>query len=342
MKKFSITTLVIMLTMAATFAQTGNVVIFSEGGERFTAIMNGERMNMAPATNIKVADLNQPGYKLKVIFEDTKLGEISKDIMVSMGEEAVYMVKLDKKGGYKVAWRSATPIAQATPGPASQVVYNWGAPAPAPVPVVQPSPAPVTVVQPAPVTVVQPAPLNTGTTVVVQETVTTTNGGVTGTPNGEAVNMNVNVPGFGMNVTINDNMTTTTTGISTTTTTTTTTTTLPTPTPAPVVVVQPAPAPPPCPMMDPTSFENAKRSIKSKSFEDSQFAIAKQITQNNCLSAVQIKGIADLFSFEATKLDYAKFAWGYCIDRNNYYLINDAFSFESTIEELDAYISSQR
>jgi hypothetical protein len=309
-------------------AQSGNIVIFSEGGERFTAILNGERINTGPATNVKVTDLNQPGYKLKVIFEDNRLGEVSKDIMVSPGEETVYMVKLDKKGSYKVAWRSATPLAQAPVSTPSQQVYAWGAPSVAPTPVPVPAPAPAT---------------QSTTTVVVQETVSTTAPSpAPANPSNENISMNVNVPGFNMNVNVNGSngssvATNQSSAIVTTTTTTTTTST-----PAPVAQPVAPAAVAPCGPMDATSFDGACKSIKSKSFDDSQMTVAKQIANANCLSTSQIKSIMGLFSFEDSRLEFAKFAWSKCTDRNNYYLVNDAFTFESTIEELDRFIQSQR
>jgi hypothetical protein len=90
-----------------------------------------------------------------------------------------------------------------------------------------------------------------------------------------------------------------------------------------------------------SDFEKAKASIKSKSFEDSKMTLAKQITSKNCLSAAQVKSMMELFTFEASKLDYAKYAYDFCWEKNNYYQVNDAFEFESSIEELDAYIGQR-
>ena len=87
-------------------------------------------------------------------------------------------------------------------------------------------------------------------------------------------------------------------------------------------------------------FEQAKASISSKSFEDSRFTIAKQIIQSNCLLSSQVKEIMLLFSFEDTRLDFAKFAYAYTLDLRNYYKLNDAFTFESSIDDLDRYIQS--
>ena len=92
--------------------------------------------------------------------------------------------------------------------------------------------------------------------------------------------------------------------------------------------------------MDPTAFENAKKSIASKDFEDSKIKIAKQIINTNCLLSSQVKEIMMLFDFENTRLELAKYAYGYTYDLGNYYIVNDAFDFESSIDELNEYINS--
>ncbi len=89
-------------------------------------------------------------------------------------------------------------------------------------------------------------------------------------------------------------------------------------------------------------FSDAKSSISSKSFEDSKMKVAKQITENNCLSVSQIKEVMGLFSFEQSKLDFAKYAYGHTSEKNNYYKINDVFTYESSIDELQTYIKANK
>ncbi|MEI6822548.1 MAG: DUF4476 domain-containing protein [Bacteroidota bacterium] len=86
------------------------------------------------------------------------------------------------------------------------------------------------------------------------------------------------------------------------------------------------------------SFQNVKQSIASKSFEDTKLTIAKQVLNNNCLLTSQVKEILLLFSFENTKLDFAKYAYSYTYDIGNYYMLNDAFQFESSINDLNKFI----
>ena len=48
-----------------------------------------------------------------------------------------------------------------------------------------------------------------------------------------------------------------------------------------------------------------------------------------------------LFTFEDTRLDLAKYAYGHTFDIGNYYKLNDAFTFESSIDELNKYIRGE-
>lgn len=94
-----------------------------------------------------------------------------------------------------------------------------------------------------------------------------------------------------------------------------------------------------CFVIDQTEFEKIKKSIKDKSFSDTQLTQAKQITRSKCLSSAQVAEIVkDVFGFEETRLEYAKFAYPYCSDPQNYYLVNDSFSFSSSIEDLEKAI----
>jgi hypothetical protein len=93
-----------------------------------------------------------------------------------------------------------------------------------------------------------------------------------------------------------------------------------------------------CYPMEPRKFRYALSSIKRKSFSDTQLRLAKQIANNNCLTVRQIKKIAAVFSFESTKLDFVKYAYNQCYDPENYWMVNEVFSFSSSTDELDDYL----
>lgn len=289
-----------------TYAQTANVILFTENGEKFTVILNGLRQNEKPETNVKVNNLPAPQYKLKVIFEDPRLGEQSYNLFLELGMERTFSINKNSKGKYTLRFISAVPLASAPVAPATQQVVNY-----------DPSG-------------VQPNYSNSQT--VVQQTTTTTT-------NPDNFNMGVNVDGMGVNINVNGNgMNMNTSG--TTTTTTTTTTNLNTPPPA-YLPGYGGPIGCPMPMLE-QDFNDLKSTIASKSFEETKMTIAKQVLLDHCLLASQVKQLINLFTFEESKLEFAKYAYDYTYDRGNYFKVNDCFTFESSIEELNNYISSKK
>lgn len=95
----------------------------------------------------------------------------------------------------------------------------------------------------------------------------------------------------------------------------------------------------PYPISDAT-FEEIKRTIQKNNFESTKLSVAKQVIGTNCLLSKDVKEIMDLFTFESSKLEFAKFAYGRTYDLGNYFIVNQAFNFESSITELDQYIRS--
>jgi hypothetical protein len=148
------------------------------------------------------------------------------------------------------------------------------------------------------------------------------------------IDMNVDgIPDMGVNMTETQ----------TTTTSTTTTNAASVASPAPDHYVMPGyNGPTGCPWpMDENQFANAKRSVESKSFDDAKMTVAKQITGSNCLTADQVRRMMAEMSFESAKLEYAKFAYNKTFDIGNYYVLNDAFDFSSSVEELNNHINGQ-
>jgi len=94
----------------------------------------------------------------------------------------------------------------------------------------------------------------------------------------------------------------------------------------------------PAPCMHQVDFTRALSTIQRETYENNKMTIAKQITSSNILCVIQIAQICNLFTYENSKLDFAKFAYPYCSDKNNYYLINDVFTYSSSKEELNKFI----
>ena len=306
MKNFFILLLVAILSMNNSFAQNSNLILFTEQGEQFTVILNGIKQNAKPETNVKVTGLNAPNYKMKVIFENKSIPDMDKTVYLEPGSEVTYSIKKNASAVYTIRLQSAVPMAEAAPARAGEsvVVYH-------------------------------------STPAVTQQTTTTT------TSYGEPDNVNVNVGIGGVGINMNVSGMDTYGSSQTTTTTTHTTTTYSNSEPEQpkqkVYVMPGYNGAVGCPWpLSHQDFNGVKNSISSKSFDDTKLTIAKQVISSNCLLSSQVKEIMLLFSFEDTRLDLAKYAYGYTFDIGNYYQINDAFTFSSSIDELNSYIQGFR
>lgn len=330
MKKHFIILATLMLIIGSAFAQKSNLVFFTEQGEPFYVILNGVKQNADARTNVKITDLTAPSYKCKIIFKNNNLGQLDKTIYLNQGTETTYTIRKNNKGSWIIRWMNESPVASSTANP-NTYVYSNTEPVPEPV---------VNNTNPTPVNTTPPNSANVGINL---------SDPATGT------NLNVN---FNTNLKPNQNNTNTTNTTNTTTTTTTTTTTSTNNNNNRNFPNQPynnrnnqrqvtnaVPGyygPYGCNYpMTAANFANAKSSVSSKNFESSKLTVAKQVITNNCLTTSQIKEIVKLFDFESTRLEYAKFAYSYVYDKGNYYQLNDAFDFESSIDELNNFIGSK-
>jgi len=81
--------------------------------------------------------------------------------------------------------------------------------------------------------------------------------------------------------------------------------------------------------------------IRGESFENSKLNTAKQVASTNSLCVLQIIQICKLFSYEQSKLDFSKYAYKNCVDQNNYYQLNEVFSFAASKDELRKFIEGK-
>ena len=283
-------------------AQESRLTIFSENGDDFYLYLNGIRQNENPVVNISVDYLINTYYDAKIVFADENIPSIEKSRLM--------VVDVDNRFGeftYKIKeTRRGKKLRFFSFTPFQQIVAP---------------PSNVVLVG------YNSNPLGPIQTVSQTTTTTTSSSG-----NGGNVNIGVGINSEGNNVGIGINMNS---GNNTTTTTTTTTQTIGGNSNGTVVVQDTG-----CYAMSNQDFAQAITSIENKTFGDSKLALAKQIAKSNCLTSNQILRITNLFSFEDDKLEFAKFAYTLCFNPENYWKVNDAFDYESSIEELDEYISS--
>jgi hypothetical protein len=336
-------------------AQKSNLIFFAENGERFTIVMNGLRYNETPQTNVKLTDLTPANYKVKAIFEDPGLGVVSKTIFLDNFMEYTFNIRPKKQTDVgKTLKRMGNQVARDLNMKDSSEVYNTD---PKEMYVMRLTSQtelviPVQLYQsvqqypPAQQQVVVQQPTYTSApTGTVQQTTTTTV-----QTNGMPVQTNVVAPVGGINMSVNDpdmgvnfNMsvgvpmggTVVTSGG--TVQQTTTTTTYGTPIQQQPVVIQQQQYEMPgyngpigCPHpMDQNAFGTALNTINGQSFEDNKLQLAKQVFASNCMTSSQVGQIMRLF------------AYGHTYDLGNYFQINNAFTFSSSVDELNDFIASQ-
>jgi hypothetical protein len=338
-----------------------SAVVFSEAGEKFTVYLNGEKKNSTPQPNVKIQGLTSDFYQARIDFEDAMLLDFSEgNFAVQRGSEVTYVVKRNKKGEFVLRYYGQTDgVVEEVAKESNAEVKSFAE--------VDDTEHHSEDVQINQTISIQEQPV--AKTTVTQTTTTTTKAQPTkaAPATGGNVSMGINVDGVNMGISINAsemggsmdmNMDVEETQHTTITTTTTTTTSQPEPAPkpAPKPAAKPAPAPAPAPApvaapakptgrcassMAPASFTKAKDNISSSSFEDSKMTVAKQVTKANCLTAAQVAEVMGLFSFEDSKLQYAKYAYDFCFNQGDYYEVNTAFTFESSIEDLNQYLESK-
>ncbi len=91
--------------------------------------------------------------------------------------------------------------------------------------------------------------------------------------------------------------------------------------------------------MSQNDFSQLKHTIDNGSFESTKLTIFKQSLAYNYFSSAQVREVMNLFWFENSKLEVAKLAYPKTIDQNNYYTLNNEFSFSSSVNELGNYLA---
>ena len=268
MKKVSLILIFILISQFAK-AQDANAVIFSENGEKFTVYINGVIQNLKPESSVKIKNMQVSQCKMKIIFEDVRLGETGFNLFLESDMERTFALSKNSKGKYVMRFINAVAVTNETKLAVDQQMQNQDH--------------------------------AKGTKLVNKDTLD-----VETNPNVNVFQSNTNVaerpvylPGY--------------TG--------------------PIGCERP---------VSEQLFLETKNNVATKSFEETKLTTAKQLLINQCLLTSQVKDLVKLFTCEETKLEFAKYAYTHVYDIANYYKITDVFTFESSVEELNAYINSQR
>ncbi len=86
-------------------------------------------------------------------------------------------------------------------------------------------------------------------------------------------------------------------------------------------------------------FAALRATLVNQNFDDTRLTIAKQALQNRMLSSNQVAELMRLFTFESSKLDFAKYAYKNTYDKERYFVINNEFTFSSSTDDLNNFIN---
>ena len=90
-----------------------------------------------------------------------------------------------------------------------------------------------------------------------------------------------------------------------------------------------------------SDFNSLKSQVRSRYFDSSRMTVAKQACRYNCMTSDQIRDLCKEFSYESSKIEFAEYAFEYCYDRYRYYIVGQAFTYSSSVDQLNRYITNQ-
>lgn len=90
-------------------------------------------------------------------------------------------------------------------------------------------------------------------------------------------------------------------------------------------------------------FSSHKQQLQRESFEEDRMKMATSFVKSKqCIKVSQVKTVIQLFNFEDNKLAFAKLAYQYVHDPENYREVITLFTYSSTRKSLSRYISKQK
>jgi hypothetical protein len=84
------------------------------------------------------------------------------------------------------------------------------------------------------------------------------------------------------------------------------------------------------------------QTVQKRSFDSDKISEINTSLEQRCLTSDQVKELITVSSFESTRLEIAKKMYDNCIDKQNYFKVNDNLKMSSSREDLNNYIQSRR
>lgn len=85
-------------------------------------------------------------------------------------------------------------------------------------------------------------------------------------------------------------------------------------------------------------FRQKMRSVDLQKTDEGRLQVATSITAQHCLSSDQVSAMAGLFNDDGFRLQFAESAWRNTVDKENFYMVYDAFAYFSAVFMLHDYV----
>ncbi len=85
--------------------------------------------------------------------------------------------------------------------------------------------------------------------------------------------------------------------------------------------------------MSPQAFSTLLMSMNRESFDDNKVRIAALAISMNGVTCAQLRELVMMLTFDSSKLKLAKLGYPSVVDKNNIFMLNDAFDFSSSADE---------
>jgi hypothetical protein len=312
MKKVILVLALFFTMLSQAWSQVNNnLVVFSNDGEKFILILNGEKQNLYPEVKVKVTGLNLKVYKVNLLFENKSMKPHNTDLtFFSTNAECTFALNPHGKK-HTMDYVTSTPI---DPSLVQNTNTNTN----------------TTNSNNTNTT------KSTGTGTSTSSTNTNTNStsggnsdlsvktklGTIGVGNngvkigGKGVNMNVNektktanssVNVLGNNISMNKSLKT---GCKS-------------------------------PMAG-LDFDESKKTVVSQTGDSTRMIAAEKIINSNCMLTAQVQELMGLFTKDITRLHFAKKAYAHTSDLSNYGKLEDSFSSEEGKKDFKDFVKNSK
>jgi hypothetical protein len=81
--------------------------------------------------------------------------------------------------------------------------------------------------------------------------------------------------------------------------------------------------------------------VARESFDDTRLAICKEYIRTHPISSKELRELLGIITFENNRINLAKFSYRYVSDPGYFYTVYNAFTYNSSVNELIKWINQQ-